>query len=122
MNRQGLLRGTNLQTPSLSLTRPSESSNQHAQQQAVCHSDALIKSIIVTQGQKQPFTLTSTQQTQQDIGKSLAIFRSKSLSSLDSDDSNKTMTSQLSGLFLVPLWNTRNNVMAYKALFLQIFE
>ena len=33
----------------LSLTGPSESSNQHAQQQAVCHSDVLIKSITVTE-------------------------------------------------------------------------
>ena len=82
----------------LSLTGPSESSSQHTQQQAVCHSDVLIKSISVTEGQKQPFTLTSTPKIQQDIRQSLAIFRSKSLSSLDSDDSNRTLTTLLSGL------------------------
>ena len=100
--------GTDLQAPSLSLTRPSDSFNHHAQQQAVCHSDVPIMSINVTEGQKQPLTLTSTQQIQQDIRQSLALFRSKSLSSLYSDNSNKTLTTQLSGLFSVQLRNTQN--------------
>ena len=65
-------------------------------------------SINVTEGQKQPLTLTSTQQIQQDIRQSLALFRSKSLSSLYSDNSNKTLTTQLSGLFSVQLRNTQN--------------
>ena len=60
------------------------------------------------EGQKQSLTLTSTQQIQQDMRQSLALFRSKSLSSLYSDNSNKTLTTQLSGLFSVQLRNTQN--------------